>query len=119
MIFSSRILAALGLCVGVSAIIIACGSKEDSTFSEGPGPSPFGGGNEGGIGSSSGSAADANLEADPFPKWCGPGAPPATANVTGTEQCPSDKNIPGCTCTTPGATAACFTGLRRQRNLGI
>ncbi len=37
----------------------------------------------------------------------------------GTPMCPDDKNLPGCTCPTVGATAACWTGLRAQRGIGV
>jgi hypothetical protein len=57
---------------------------------------------------------------DPPPKWCGPknGSKPPPA-PGGTEACPSDKNKPGCACDTVGAKAACWTGLRANRGLGV
>lgn len=57
---------------------------------------------------------------DPPPRWCGPATgetPPPPPG--GTEQCPDDKNKPGCACDTVGETAACWTGLRANRGLGI
>lgn len=57
---------------------------------------------------------------DPAPKWCGPaGGPAAPKAPTGTEACPSDKNKPGCACDSVGEKAACWTGLRKSRNLGV
>jgi hypothetical protein len=54
---------------------------------------------------------------DPPPTTCdGGGMPPP---VTGTPECPSDKNLPGCACTTPGMMAPCWTGLRKDRNHGV
>lgn len=40
------------------------------------------------------------------------------AAVYGSIECPSDKNLPNCPCTTAGATAACWTGKRAQRGVG-
>jgi len=37
----------------------------------------------------------------------------------GTPECPDDKNREGCPCPTPGMEAACWPGLRANRNLGI
>lgn len=37
----------------------------------------------------------------------------------GTPGCPDDKNKEGCPCATVGDTAACWPGLRSQRNQGI
>jgi hypothetical protein len=44
----------------------------------------------------------------------GGGMPPP---VTGTPECPSDKNLPGCPCPA-GATSPCWTGLRVDRGQG-
>lgn len=125
-------LVATGLFAGVA---IACGSSENSGFDEGSssgssgssgasGASGSGGTNtsSGGIntGSSSGSSGPSSeglYEKDPI-QWCGKD-PQQKPNITGTEECPSDKNIPGCGCTNEGEEAACFTGKRANRNLGI
>jgi len=65
-------------------------------------------------------SADAFYVNDPPPKYCGPDggwtAPPLPG---GTPECPSDKNLQGCPCTKKGATAACWPGLRKNRNRGI
>jgi hypothetical protein len=53
---------------------------------------------------------------DPPPLTCdGGGMPPP---VSGTPECPSDKNLPGCACATQGQMAACWTGLRKNRGHG-
>lgn len=64
---------------------------------------------------------DAFFATDPPPKYCGPagGGPPAPPLHGGTPDCPDDKNREGCPCTTKGATAACWPGLRVNRNRGI
>ena len=112
----SKLVFGLGAALSVVSLVVACGSSDGSEFGDGGGPTfidqdgSFG---EGGIDSG-------DLYAnDPLPKYClvdgGVGAPPLP---TGTDQCPSDKNKPGCGCDTLGATAACWTGLRANRNLG-
>jgi hypothetical protein len=65
---------------------------------------------------------DAFFAKDPPPQYCGPdgGAgskPPPTPG--GTPDCPSDKNREGCPCTKKGQTAACWPGMRVNRNRGI
>jgi len=63
---------------------------------------------------------DAFFAKDPPPKYCGPdGGGQAPPLPGGTPECPSDKNREGCPCTTKGATAACWPGLRINRNHGI
>ncbi len=54
---------------------------------------------------------------DPPPTTCDGGAtaPPPPG---GTPMCPDDKNLPGCPCSPVGTTAACWTGLRAQRDHG-
>lgn len=60
--------------------------------------------------------ADAGVGPDPQPTSCdGGGVPPV---VGGTPECPSDKNLPGCACSSSGTSAACWTGLRAQRGHG-
>lgn len=102
--------------LGVAAVIVACGS-EGSEFDDGQNTNlfPDSGFAEGGGG------PDVDLYAnDPPPRWCGPaGGPAAPPMPGGTEECPDDKNKPGCACSTPGETAPCWTGLRKHRNLGI
>jgi hypothetical protein len=63
---------------------------------------------------------DAGVDAaafDPQPASCDAGGMPAP--VGGTLACPDDKNLPGCPCSSSGATASCFTGLRVNRDHGI
>jgi hypothetical protein len=102
------------------ALVLACGSDGgDGQFVEG---SSSGGSNSG----SSGFPAivdagrpDVDLYAnDPPPPWCGPAGQPEPPRPTGTEQCPDDKNRPGCPCNTLGEKVACWTGLRKHRKLG-
>lgn len=51
------------------------------------------------------------------PAMCGGGVTPPTP--TGTPECPGDKNREGCPCPASGAKAACWPGLRKNRNRGI
>ena len=104
----------------IGVALAACGDDGGSKFGDGTDsgtdPTLF----EGGFGSSDGSAVDGGnpYANDPPPMYCvldGGAAPPPP---TGTADCPSDKNKPGCPCDTQGATAACWTGLRKNRNLG-
>jgi hypothetical protein len=63
-------------------------------------------------------SAEQIYASDPPPTTCdGGGMPPP---VGGTPDCPSDKNLPGCDCTAEGAgaTAPCWTGLRKNRDHG-
>lgn len=112
----------------LGAVGAACGSAGDSTFGNGNGN---GNGDDGGFGddssfgdggAGSGDSAidpDAFFAKDPPPKWCGPDASPAPPAPGGTPDCPDDKNRAGCPCPTLGQTAACWPGLRANRNLGI
>jgi hypothetical protein len=101
----------------VAAIVIACGSEE-STFKDGDGdaggPGIF---PEAGLGEGGGQNQIDITKDDPFPKWCGPteNKPP---QVTGTAECPDDKNLPGCGCNKRGDTAPCWTYRREFRGLG-
>ena len=102
---------------GVAAIVIACGSSEDSKFKVDPNPPSF---------SDSGFDPDADPQNnddlyanDPPPAWCGPGTDDPNPPIEGTAECPSDKNKPGCACTQLGEKQPCWTGLRKHRNLGI
>ncbi|MBX3219923.1 MAG: hypothetical protein KF795_05340 [Labilithrix sp.] len=99
----------------VAAIVIACGSDE-SKFDDGSiGPAVFG---EGGFGEG-GDPRDDLYKNDPPPPWCGPDSGVIPPPIGGTEECPDDKNKPGCGCETPNEEKPCWTGLRRHRNLGI
>lgn len=118
---SPKILVGLVTVGSIAALVAACGSDSTSEFPNGSSNgSSSGFFPDGGFGSSSGELPDADLYAnDPPPKWCGPGSDPAPPSPGGTEQCPNDKNKPGCGCATAGEKAACWTGLRKHRNLGI
>jgi hypothetical protein len=119
----------------VGASSIQCGSTGGSRFGTAgsgasAGTSNGGGSSNGGSTGNSGLGGeilgfDASLvdysqdsfyQNDPPPMSCdGGGMAPV---IMGTPQCPSDKNLPGCPCSTLGATAACWTGLRIDRDHG-
>lgn len=61
------------------------------------------------------SAEDFFLD-DPPPMSCDGGGQPVSPG--GTPECPDDKNLPGCPCTTKGETKPCWPGYRRHRNHG-
>ncbi len=117
MILSSRnLLLSILACGSVAAIVIACGSDE-SKFGDGSiGPAVF---PEAGFGEGGASPDDDLYKNDPLPKWCGPDGGDTLPPITGTEDCPSDKNKPGCGCENVGEEANCWTGFRKDRNLGI
>src|SRR5262245_12681350 len=64
---------------------------------------------------------DAFWAQDPPPMTCGLDGSmlPLPPLPGGTPDCPDDKNRQGCPCTKPGTQAACWPGLRKNRNLGI
>jgi hypothetical protein len=65
---------------------------------------------------------DAFFAMDPPPMTCAPDGGRGFAdagNVTGTADCPSDRNREGCPCDHPGETAPCWPGLRVNRNRGL
>lgn len=64
---------------------------------------------------------DAYFYMDPPPAVCYPdgGMGSADASIGGTPECPADRNREGCRCDTPGATASCWPGPRRNRDRGI
>lgn len=125
MLLSTRsLLLAIGMVSVGTVILAACGSTPSSQF--GDGKEKEEGTSSGSFGNPFGSndaatAPDVDLYAnDPPPKWCGPtNGPAAPPPPGGTEDCPDDKNKPGCGCGTPGEQAPCWTGLRANRNLGI
>ena len=63
-------------------------------------------------------SADAFWADDPPPKTCGDGGV-APIVPGGTPECPDDKNREGCPCLKEGAEAACWPGLRKNRNRGV
>ena len=120
----------------ISFVAAACGSSgADNGFGNG---GDGGSGDDGSVGDDGGTnPGDANFMMgdgsndsaidpdaffanDPPPMWCGPDGggnrPPPPG---GTVECPDDKNRQGCPCTTAGQTAACWPGLRVNRNVGI
>lgn len=113
----------VGAVATVGLVGVACGSTDESAFDEKGEETIYPPGYDAGFDLEGGAAArDAgDLYAnDPLPKWCGPdGGGSAPPVITGTAECPSDKNKPGCPCATPGEQAACWTGLRTNRSLGV
>ncbi len=105
--------------VAVALVAAACGSSDQSLFNPN--------GTDGGIAQppfkgnlfDSGFSLDALAAEDPPNLWCGPdgGAPPSIP-LGGTPDCPTDKNLQGCPCGTVGETAACWPGLRSNRDVG-
>ena len=99
-------------------VVVACGSDDGSQFKDGDGG--IGAFEQDGAFGDGGPGSDADLYAnDPPPKWCGPAGQPEPPQPTGTIECPSDKNKPGCACDNVGEQAPCWTGLRANRNLGV
>lgn len=117
---SLRYLGALGASLVVS-LAFACGSSSrDSGFDD---DDDNGTGDEvdGSFGPKT-DAADPEVDQyanDPPPPWCGPGGDPVPPQPGGTLDCPDDKNKPGCGCKKAGEKAACWTGLRKHRGLGV
>jgi len=104
-------------------IIAACGSSDGgSAFGEGDGgpDGAIGPGDDSGLVLDAGQGDGNPFGNDPPPPWCGPdGGPAAPPPPGGPLNCPDDKNLPGCQCTQSGQTAACWTGLRANRHLGV
>ncbi len=97
-------------------VVVACSSAPKSSFEDDAGGGALGG-FDGSLSNAKPDSGDLYAN-DPPPKYCvlaGQSTPPMP---TGTEGCPSDKNKPGCACSTLGDEAACWTGLRINRNLG-
>lgn len=114
------------LIAGIAGVVAtACGSNDESLFGSGDGGTDAATGgqnNQDGTFSNDDAALDpdAYFANDPQQLWCGPdGGAPDAAAVTGTVDCPSDKNREGCPCSTPGEKAACWPGYRKNRNMGI
>ena len=110
---------------GGATLLSACGSSNAGQFvNTGPDAGANAGPNNGDGGINLAEAGtfdlDALAAADPPNQWCGPegGGPAPPPPVGGTPDCPSDKNLEGCPCSTPGDTAACWPGLRKNRHVG-
>jgi hypothetical protein len=119
---SSSFVVALSASVGLVAA--ACGSSNGSLFSPNDDAGSLAGPNNGdgaiGLLEAGSFDLDALAAEDPPNQWCGPegGGPAPPPPIGGTPDCPSDKNLPGCPCSTPGQTAACWPGLRGNRGVG-
>lgn len=129
-----RRLRGVHLVLGASFAFVL-GASSVHCGSAGNGATQGSGGNGGGINGSSGASmgqggditidvvtkdysAEDFFDNDPPPKSCdGGGKPPPAPG--GTPECPDDKNLEGCSCPAAGATAACWPGLRKNRNHGI
>lgn len=114
-----NILVMLGAVASVTFVIAACGSSDDSTF--GDGKDKDSGSLESGVFNPNDKPDTGDpYKNDPLPKYCVlDGGAEAGPIPTGTADCPSDKNKPGCGCEKVGETAACWTGLRVNRKIGI
>jgi hypothetical protein len=99
----------------MAALVAACGTTS-SEFDEN-GERGSGGGDP--FGNNGAPPQDDLYKNDPPPQWCGPAGQPVPPPPGGTLDCPDDKNKPGCFCANLGEKAACWTGLRAHRNLGI
>lgn len=118
--FAKHVFVALGSSCAAALVVLACGSSQDSTFDDGSSGSSGQFGDPDSSFGKTGKPDAGDLYAnDPPPKWCGPANQPAPPQPGGTVDCPDDKNKPGCACDTVGQTAACWTGLRANRNLGV
>ena len=117
LIHTRNILAALGSVAAVAFVVAACGSDGDSTFGDPDATGP--GLDDGSFNPNTKPDGGDPFANDPPPSYCGPSPQSAPPKPGGTADCPDDKNKPGCGCTTAGETAACWTGLRANRNLGI
>lgn len=65
-----------------------------------------------------GLCSDGYFVEEPMPMAC-PGGPAMVPQVSGTPECPSDKNHMGCACSPANQSAACWPGARKNRNRGI
>lgn len=113
---------AVGSFFFVGALVLACGSEKGSTFEDkGPDQADSGSNTDGGDGTFDPSGRDAGdpYANDPPPPWCGPSGQPEPPKPGGTEECPDDKNKPGCPCADVGKKEKCWTGLRANRELGV
>src|SRR5262249_7240180 len=92
------------------------GSDDGSKFDPKPTEGVFG---EAGFDPDSDTTSADLYKKDPLPAWCGPAGGQNLPDISGTEECPSDKNKPGCACDKLGDKQPCWEGLRKHRNLGI
>ena len=111
----------IALSVAAVFVAVACGSSGGSNFNPNGGSSggSSSGDNNANLGDS-GFSLDALAAADPPNQWCGPdGGEPDAGTLGGSPDCPTDKNLQGCPCGNAGDTAACWPGLRKNRDVGI
>lgn len=114
-----NVVIALSVSAATLFLVAACGSS-DSTFDDSPHNGDPAFGTDGSFTNDPNAKPDAGdpYANDPPQLWCGPNPQDAPPPPGGTPDCPSDKNKPGCGCDTVGQTAACWTGLRANRELG-
>ncbi len=122
--YALRITYSAAIIAGVGSLLVsACGGSNKSAFSGGGedagNQGPYNGDGSVNFLEASAFSEDALAAADPPNLWCGPeaGAPPPVT-IGGSPDCPTDKNLPGCPCGPPGTTAACWPGLRANRDVG-
>jgi hypothetical protein len=118
-------------CTTVLALLLVVSGCGPATGRGGNGPDLTGGGGDEDlyVGGYDGGVPPADLKfdsdafwaKDPPPMYCAldGGAFPPPMVPGGTPDCPDDKNREGCPCPKDGMTAACWPGLRANRNLGI
>jgi hypothetical protein len=104
--------------LGTTALVLACGSDDESKFKDPDAGVPTFSTPDGGFGDGGDDPNGDLYKDDPPPNFCGIDGGPVPKTIGGTAECPDDKNKPGCGCETPGEKAACWTGLRKNRNLG-
>jgi hypothetical protein len=121
MYVTRKLLLGVGAIASTAFIVIACGSSDESKFGDGNGKDGSSNDIDGAFNNGDGSKPDGGdpYANDPPPPWCGPPGQPEPPKPGGTVECPDDKNKPGCGCTEVGKQAACWTGLRANRNIGI
>jgi hypothetical protein len=122
-------LSVVALAAGTAVVLSACGASSDSSLFNGDGGAdaldPLGGQHNGdgsfGTNLDASQDPDAIYANDPPWQWCGPegGGPTPPTPPTGSAACPSDKNLEGCPCTKEGDVQPCWTGPRKDRNIGI
>lgn len=118
---SVRASALAGTVATLGWVAPACGASSNGVFT--PGTPDAGAASNGGnadLLDGGGFSLDALAAADPPNQWCGPDAdaPAAPPALGGSPDCPSDKNLEGCPCSGQGVTAACWPGLRANRDVG-
>jgi hypothetical protein len=120
---TNALLASMAAFGALAFVAPGCGSSDSSVFppSNDSGPDALSNDSDGSFNFDATIDPDAFWANDPPQKYCGPdGGDAGFATVPdGSPDCPSDKNKEGSPCTTAGETAACWPGLRKNRDVGI